>query len=130
MARNHWLKLHEQKRYIWTAEFSHNAIYVLKPRKLDVLDAKNSLNSSIGTVKLNFRGGMTTTTDKELVDFLVESRKGMKNWLGRLRLFSGFEELRYYELSDLTFRNVAVGLSLDDIKVSFDYGNLKVVHII
>lgn len=128
--RNHWLKLREQKNHIWTAEFSKNGMYILRPRAVDVLDARGSLSSISGTARVNFRGGVTTT-EPELVDFMIDSRKGMRYWLSRLRLYSGLmNELRYYELSGLKFNSIGVGLSFEDMVLSFDFDDVRVVHVI
>jgi hypothetical protein len=127
--KNHWLKQHEKKnRRFWTAEFSFNGAFQLRQRRADILDPLNPfdyMGSTAGSTCVNFKGGMTVP-DKELVDFLVETRKGMRGWLARMRYFMGLnDELEFYELTDLHFKNIGMGKSIDDINVTFDYNKVK-----
>lgn len=130
--KNHWLKVHEQKKRFWTAEFTKNGTYVLRPRRVDVINAKYTLGFmgvTTGIATLNFKGGMIANNDKELVDFMIDSRKSMKGWLSRLRQYAGISnEVKYYELTDLRFDNIGVGIDIEDIQLSFHYDHLKQVH--
>lgn len=127
--KNHWLKVHNQKkRRFWTAEFSRRGNSILDPRRVEVLDPEYTLGymgATDGRVELNFKGGMTTT-DKEFVDFLIECRKGMENWLCTLRYYANImSELEYYELTQLDLVNVGMGKSIEDIAVQFDYHAIR-----
>ncbi len=128
--RNHWLKLHEQKKNrFWTAEFSKNGIYMLKPRRVGVLDRLGYLGATSGVAAIVFKEAMIKTNDTELVDFLTESRQSMAAWLGRLRLYASLtNELEYFEVGDLTYGNIAVADSIEDIKFVFGYNQLKHFH--
>jgi hypothetical protein len=128
--KNHWLTLHEQKkRRFWTAEFSKNGIFVLKPRRVGMNDRLGFMGSVSGVSSITFKDAMTKTSDQELVDFLTESRKTMAGWLARLRLYASLmNELEYFELSDLTYDNVGIGETVEDLKLSFGYNQLKHVH--
>jgi hypothetical protein len=130
--KNHWLKVHEQKKNFWTVEFTKNGIFILKPRRVGVINPRLSfgfMGATSGVTILNFKGGMVANNDKELIDFLIESRKSMKNWLSRIRQYAGMsKEIKYYELTGLHFDNIGMGIDIEDIKLSFHFDNLKQVH--
>jgi hypothetical protein len=131
--KNHWLRIHEQKkRRFWTAEFSRNGLFVLRPRKVEVIDPKHTLGcfgATSGTAEIHFNGAMMNATDNELLDFLSETRKGMKNWMSRLRLYANLtSELEYFELTNLNYNNISVGKSIDDISFKFDYKSLRHIY--
>lgn len=131
--RNHWLKLHEQKkRRFWTSEFSKNGLFILKPRRVEVIDSYSLglLGSTSGSIELNYKG-MMSNGDAEFIDFLTEMRKSMRGWLARLRFYSGLlNELEYYELTDLKHISIGMGNSIEDIRVEFSYGNLRNVQCV
>lgn len=132
--KNHWLKIHEQKkRRFWTAEFSKNGLFVMKPRRVEVIDPKYRLGymgATSGHVAIVFKGGMTNINDIELVDFLQEARKGMSGLLARLRQYQGLSnELEYYELSDLSYRQIGVAIEVEDLKFEVNYSRLRRFHV-
>lgn len=133
--KNHWLKRHEnKKRKIWTAEFSRNAIYSLRPRRVDVFDAKYSLGylgQTSGTVAVSFLGAMFATGDMELMTFLSDSHhKGMSGQICTLRQYQGISvEIENYELSTLDYGAMGMGHAVDDIKFTFGYRQLRHFHV-
>ena len=132
--KNHWLRLHEQKKKrFWTTEFSKNGTFVLKPRCVEVLDSKYALGymgATSGKVGIVFKGGMTNINDHELVDFLHETRKGMSGLLARLRHYQGLTtELEYFELYDLTYNNIGMGIDVEDLKFEVSFNRLRRFHV-
>src|ERR1017187_10378004 len=112
--KNHWLKQYEKKKKsFWTAEFSKNSVFVLRPRKVGIATA----NIHSGRVEITFKN----ESDKEFVNFLMESRKGMLGWLSRLRFYANiFKEIEYYELVDLDYVSVGIGNTIENIAFEFD----------
>jgi hypothetical protein len=130
---NHWLRQREKKKnHFWTAEFSKNGIFCLKPRRVGVVQPRLSLGymgATSGRVEIEFKNGMTNASDKELVDFMIESRKSMTGWLARLHHYANLSnELEYFELTDLSFKYVGSGASIEDVAMQFDYKAIKHVH--
>jgi hypothetical protein len=127
---NYWLKLRSQKQGFWTVEFSKHSIYLLKPRRLEVLNSKEAFypTSSQNQIKISFSGGSSNSNDKELLDLLMNARKGMGGWLARLRRFSySFVEKGYHECFDLSFGSIITGSNLEDVELWFDYGRITTV---
>jgi hypothetical protein len=99
---------------------------------VEVIDPKRTLGyfgATSGTVEIHFNGAMMNATDNELLDFLSETRKGMNNWMSRLRLYANLtNELEYFELTNLNYNNIGVGKSIDDISFKFDYKSLRHIY--
>jgi hypothetical protein len=130
--KNHWLRLNQQKRNrFWTAEFSRLGTYLLRPRRADVLDASRTVrHATSGHAAVSFAGGMVNSSDKELIDFVIECRKGMDGWVCRLRYYASLlHELEYFELTDLSSPSVGMGVSFEDIKVGFAFQHLQHVRV-
>lgn len=123
--KNHWLKLFERKkRRFWTAEFSRNGLFVLRPRRVIITDNLSGLRP-IHTVEMTFRGAMVAN-DPELGDFISESCKSMAGWLGRLRHYNDMlDELEYFEATDLSYGNIGVADDVKDIKFIFAYNIMR-----
>ena len=121
MAGNHWIaESRKRRKRFWTVEFSKYATFVLRPRKVDVTYPSFSLSAS-GRTEVVFRDGLTAT-DRDFADFLVEARRGMANWLGRMRLYADvISELECYELRDLSYWQMASRGR--DVVFGFGYGN-------
>ena len=120
--KNFWIDRYNKKnsRY-WTAEFSRNGSFLLKPRRVRV-------RVGLSYCTLEFIGGMFTT-DNELMDFLTEChQKGMASIYSRLRKYKGIEnpeETETYELTDLDYHSLGVGQTIDDVKFVYLYANKK-----
>jgi hypothetical protein len=81
-------------------------------------------------VELEFRGAMTNTSDKELIDFLIECRKtNMSGWLSRLCHYANLStELEFFELTSLSFKYIGSGGSIENIALQFHYQGLQHVY--
>lgn len=126
--RNHWLKLHEQKqkRY-WTAEFAKNGMFILRQRRVEIIDPKTSLQGPTGSVSLIFRGAGGNVNDTEFLSFISQSTRGMANWYTRLRHCEGLsDEIEFYVLSDLSLpAPKTFGLISTDVEFIFDYADKR-----
>lgn len=133
--KNHWIQVYEKKkRKIWTAEFSKNGIFSLRPRRVYVVDPKYSLGlfgQNHGVVSIVFKDAMFAVNDKELMDFLSDSHyHNMSGYVSRLRIYQGLSvELEYYELTGLSYDSMGSGDSLDDIKLTFSFKHLRHVPV-
>jgi len=119
--KNHWIEQYRKKKSkFWTTEFAKNGIFVLKPRISGV-----SLGQSY--CKILFVDSMFALQDNELMDFLnICHQQGMSGMYARLRCFRGLEsptELENYELTDLSYSQLGMGVKPDDIKFEFSYKN-------
>lgn len=125
--KNHWLKLHEdRKRRFWTVSFSKYGIYTLKPRRADVLDHANSLAATSGGVEINFKDGMINLNDVEFLDFLKDCKNSMNNWIACFRLYANLlSELEYYEIGDMNYGGLTSGVKPNDLKIHINYNTLK-----
>jgi hypothetical protein len=124
--KNHWIEQYRKKRSkFWTAEFSRNGKFLLKPRKVGI-----SVSQKV--CKVLFLDSMQSLHDHELMDFITESHQGgMTDMYSRLRLFRGLvdsKEIENYELTGLSYSQIGMGQSPDDIKFEFSFKNHK--HIV
>jgi hypothetical protein len=133
--KNHWIQVYEKKkRKIWTAEFSKNGIYSLKPRRVSVVDPKYSLGlmgQNHGMVSIIFKDAMFAINDKELMDFLSDAHyHNMSGYNSRIRMYQGLSvELENYELTGLSYDSLGSGDSLDDIKFTFSFKHVRHFHV-
>ena len=131
--KNHWLQLYEKKkRKIWTAEFSTNGVFVLKPRTVNIIDPKYSLGilgQNHGSVSVIFKDAMLAVGDRELLNFLSEAhRYGLSGYSSCLRMYQGLSEVENYQLSGLSYSGIT-GIQVDDIKFNFDFKHVRHFHV-
>lgn len=124
--KNYWLKIREKKNQLWTAEFSRNGIFVLKPRRIELLSTRSAMTTT-GNVTVTFKDAMISSNDQELNNFLSESRLSTQGWIARLRLYSNFiNELEQYEMSMIRYVSIDAGKkSLQDICFTFHFLAVK-----
>ena len=132
--KNHWIQLYEKKKKnIWTAAFSFNAIFLLQPRQVTVVDPKYSLGilgQNRGTVSIIFKDAMFSTGDKELLGFLVDAhRTKMTGYYSLLRKYQGLKEVEQFQLTGLTYNSLTTGVTADDIKFTFDFSQVRHFHV-
>lgn len=123
--RNHWIKKYQEKGFRWwNVEFLANGLYLLKPRRVELVN-KACLDSLSDTMTLVF---FNASKDKDLSSFINNCRQGMTAY-ARLRHYQGIfpiaVELEHYELTCLTYRSVFMGPNPDTIKFAFDFGFLR-----
>jgi hypothetical protein len=128
--KNHWLKVHRKKNNgFWTAEFIENGLFVLNPRKIELLNAKSSFTSiglGVGKVGIIFKNAALGTSDMELFNFLGIAKHRMHYWEAKIRNYKGFaQEQEFFELKNLVFDSVSMGIYVDDIKVVFEYHSIR-----
>lgn len=129
--KNHWLELHRFKRnQFWTVEFVRsNGTRVLKARRATVENMKRSLGflgANSGANSVIFKGSMLSNNDVELWDCISEARRSMKGWYGVLRHYQTFtQEIEYFEVSGLNFKSIGMGSAIEDIKLTFEYQNIR-----
>ena len=117
--KNHWIEQYRKKKAkFWTAEFARNGVFVLKPRRVGVAKNQNYCN-------IIFADSMFALKDNELMDFLTECHQmNMVGMYARLRLYQGLSsqtELENFELTDLKYSQLGMGVKPDDIKFEFSY---------
>jgi hypothetical protein len=130
--KNYWIQVYEKKKKrIWTAEFSRNALFCLKPRVVDVVDPKYYLVGKLGQVPIIFKDAMFAHNDKELLNFLSDVHKNdMYSMVCRFRVYQGMtKEVENYELTGLQYGNLGSGSSVDDIKLTFMFKSLRHFHV-
>lgn len=132
--KNHWLELHRkrQKQNIWTAEFSHNAVFCLQPRQVTVQKADFNyglFGHSNGRLGIVFNGALQNTSDNELLNFLTQaSQGGMTGMVSRMKKYSNVmsgDPVSCYELEDLTYDSLGTGWTTNDLKLTFEYKKVK-----
>ena len=121
--KNHWIEQYRKKKAkFWTAEFVRNGVFVLKPRRVGVAKTPNYC-------KILFIDSMFAQQDHELMDFLTEChQQGMSSMYARLRFYQGLlakTELENFELTDLKYFQIGMGITPDDIKFEFSYKHEK-----
>lgn len=133
--KNHWIQVYEKKnKKIWTAEFSENGIFSLKPRRVQVVDHNESLGIlglNYGVVSIVFKDAMLASNDKELMNFLSDAhRHNMTGYVSRLKMYQGLSgELEQYELTGLSYNSMGSGDTIDDIKLTFRFKYLRHFHV-
>ena len=125
--KNHWLQIYKRKKNkIWTAEFSKNSLFKLKPRKAIVNLTYSSSNS--GYAKLLFSDALKNSSDHELFDFISESSQtGMQDMISRFKKYSGISVNKIevnYELSGLEYDSIGTGSTSNDLQLGFKFKNL------
>lgn len=123
--KNHWIKKHQEKGFKWwNIEFLANGLYLLKPRRVELVD-KSCLEYLSGTMALVF---FNVSKDKDLSCFISNCQQGMVAY-ARLRHYEGVFpiaiELENYELTCLAYRSIFMGPDPDTIKFTFDFGFLR-----
>lgn len=125
---NQWLELYKKQHaeFQWTAEFLRGVAYILKPRVVEVIDAKYSLGymgRTSGSVVLVLQD--TKYPSKELMSFLFACKNGMTSWTCILRKHIGINEVEYFELDGLQYITTGLGSEPDTIKLSFYYNLIQ-----
>ena len=124
--KNYWLKLRENKNQLWTAEFSKNGTFILKPRRVELSSTRASL-STTGNAVITFKDAMISYVDHELNNFFSESRSSTQGWHAKLKLYSGhINELERYEISLIRYVSIDSGRkSMQDICFTFNFSAIK-----
>lgn len=127
--KNHWLKIYEQKKSkIWTVEFSRNAIFMLKPRRVIVTDDDKIISHR--RVSVIFKDALFGQNDKELLDFLADAHwNKMAGYFSTLRMYKGLDEKENFQFTGLSYIGLTTGIFVDDIKFIFDVGNVRHFHV-
>lgn len=121
--KNHWIAAHNAKKnQIWTTEFSYNGIFILKPRVARIVEPSLLGWNTFGQTGVIFKDAMLSTTDHELLDFLMEARKKMHLWTARFtHHLDVFTQIESFELGKLGYISVGSGASITDVEVTFTY---------
>lgn len=132
-VRNHWIKLYERKQNRWwSVEFSRNGMFLLKPRRVKVANAKrifgNGHSNTFTDIKIRFTLDCGLN-DKELSNFLSEAHNSMSNIYSRFRLNEGVfpvcVEIDNYELTGLSHNGVWGSITSTDVVFSFSFKHLR-----
>jgi hypothetical protein len=134
--KNHWLESYRKKLgFFWTAEFTEFGSFILRPRRIELGNAGAFTWSgpSQGRVSIIFNSILQTNTDTELTNFLNFSQRRMSGWQARLRKYRNTfnaDELEVFYLDGLNFHSIGAGFLLTDVKVTFDYSNIRYYSLI
>ena len=130
--RNHWLQVYKKKnKQLWTAEFSKNAIYQLKPRRVEI-DSSTKLGfmSSGGFLSIIFKDARFSTGDPELTAFVSKaSYDKLLGYVSRIRMYNGLEEKENYELTHLCYTKMTSGQNPDDLVFTFNFNYMRHFYV-
>jgi hypothetical protein len=134
--KNHWIKISNLKKSKFhTVEFLHNGIFVLKPRKVEVIKNPKFNNNQLknDSLTLLFKNVFSlNNNDFEMVNFLSSVKDKISDWLCKLRNYQFskndnniINELNCFEFNKLNYNSLVNGNSIEDVKLTFNYEELK-----
>lgn len=134
--RNHWLELHRRRNTnIWTAEFSKNSLFCLKPRQVGIQKADFNyglFGYTSGCLGVVFKGALQNTSDNELLNFLSEaSQGGMYQMVSRMTKYDNIFQnpVSCYELEGLSYDSIGTGWTSSDLKLTFNYKKVRKLQV-
>lgn len=123
--KNQWIKLAKLRRSnLWTIEFTDDAIYCLRPRRV-ILRTDPCLSDNVHVTFSDV--SFASNIDADLFQFLSSVHyHGMNNLFSKIRRYEGMNEKEVFSLSGLKYTNWGhSGASDIDLKYSFQFYNHK-----